>query len=338
MNTLPTIAIVGCGRVAPRHFDSLPGRFRLVAVCDVDPDARARASQAYDAPGYASLEAMFAEETPDVVALATPSGLHPEQAILCAQRGVHVITEKPMAIRWQDAQRMVHAFEAHGVRLFEVKQNRFSPQWMYLKKVLSEGALGRVHSIQANLFWARPQAYYDLAAWRGTWEMDGGALMNQAIHHVDVVRWLFGPVESVQAMSATLARRIEVEDTAAIQMRFRSGAIGSMHVSMLAPNKNFEASLTVIAEKGLIRLGGELCDQVLTWDADIERPAEVGAAESPYGNGHPLFYQDVYEALTEGRRGLLEGREGLKALEIIIAAYRSASEGRRISLPLEDTL
>ncbi len=337
MSVLPTIAIVGCGRVSPRHFESLPGRFQLVAVCDTDEVARAKASSHYNVPGYQTLDALFEEISPAVVTLATPSGLHPEQAIFCARRGAHVITEKPMAIRWHDAQRMVQAFEAGGPRLFEVKQNRFSPHWTYLKSIFDAGKLGRVHSVQANLFWSRPQAYYDLAAWRGTWEMDGGALMNQAIHHVDVLRWLFGPVESVQAMSATLARRIEVEDTAAILMKFRSGTLGSMHVSMLAPQSNFEASLTVIAEHGIIRLGGVLCDTVQTWDCDLSPPPENPAASGVYGEGHPYFYQDVFEALTTGRPGIMEGREGLKALEIVIAAYRSAAEGKRISLPLNES-
>lgn len=335
MSVLPTIAVVGCGRVSPRHFESLPGRFQLLAVCDTDAAARTRASTQYNVPGYATLDALLEEIRPDVVTLATPSGLHPEQAIFCARRGVHVITEKPMAIRWNDAQRMIHAFETGGARLFEVKQNRFSPHWAYLKSVFETGQLGRVHSVQANLFWSRPQAYYDLAAWRGTWEMDGGALMNQAIHHVDVLRWLFGPVESVQAMSATLARRIEVEDTAAVLLRFRSGTLGSLHVSMLAPESNFEASVTVIAERGIIRLGGVLCDTVQTWDCDIERPPERQSS-GIYGDGHPHFYQDVFEALTTGRPGIMEGREGLKALEIVIAAYRSAAEGRRVSLPLDE--
>lgn len=336
MSVLPTIAIVGCGRVSPRHFESLPGRFRLVAVCDTDEVAQSDASTLYNAPGYGSLEALFEDITPNVVALATPSGLHPEQAIFCAQRRVHVITEKPMAIRWHDAQRMVQAFEGSKARLFEVKQNRFSPHWTYLKSVFENGQLGRIHTIQANLFWSRSQAYYDLASWRGTWEMDGGALMNQAIHHVDVLRWLFGPVESVQAMSATLARRIEVEDTAAVLLKFRSGALGSMHVTMLAPQSNFEASLTVIAERGVIRLGGVLCDTVQTWDCDLKLPPESPAVRGIYGEGHPHFYQDVFEALTTGRPAMMEGREGLKALEIVIAAYRSAAEGRRVSLPLNE--
>lgn len=335
MKTLPTLAIIGCGRVSPRHFESVPGLFDLVAICDSDLAAREVASQAHKVPGYATIEALFQEIQPDVVALATPSGLHTEQAIQCAKLGAHVITEKPLAIRWSDGLRMVEGVEAAGKRLFEVKQNRFSPHWQHISKLIAQRAFGQIYSVQANLFWTRPQDYYDLAPWRGTWEMDGGALMNQAIHHVDILRWLFGPVECVQAMTGTLARRIEVEDTATVLLKFRNGTMGNIHVSMLAPNRNVEASLTIIAEHGVVKLGGPLCDQIELWDSDATPPPQEDS-KSIYGNGHPLFYADVHRALKTGERGLLEGHEGLKALEIVIAAYRSAAEGKRVALPLKE--
>ncbi|MEZ4461485.1 MAG: Gfo/Idh/MocA family oxidoreductase [bacterium] len=330
------IGLVGCGRVAAKHFESIREPFELVAVCDTDPAARDQASSRHDVPGYGSLEAMLNEMALDVVTLATPTGLHADQTIVSAKHGVHVITEKPMATRWTDAQRMVQACEAANRRLFTVKQHRFSAPVAALRRVIESGSLGRIYDVHLSVLWTRPQSYYDLAEWRGTWEMDGGALMNQAIHYVDLVRWIVGPVESVHAYTATLARRIEVEDTAAMAMRFRCGALGTVNVTMLTHPANFEASLTVIAEHGTVRLGGVACNRIDHWQVqDVPPPENPEPSQNLYGDGHGPFYRDVATALTQGHPGLIEGAEGMKSLELIVAAYRSAQEGRRLSLPLD---
>ena len=230
-------ALVGCGRISANHFDAIEkhaDRAELVGVCDVDPAALARARSS--APGrrrFRSLEALLAGTDADVVILATPSGLHADQAVQVAAAGRHVMTEKPMATRWQDGKRMVHACDQAGVHLFVVKQNRRNATLQLLKRAVEKGRFGRIYMVNINVFWSRPQSYYDSAPWRGTWEFDGGAFMNQASHYVDLLDWLIGPVESVQAYTATLARNIQVEDTGVVSIRWRTGALGSMNVTML---------------------------------------------------------------------------------------------------------
>lgn len=332
-------ALVGCGRVAGRHFDSLDALdgATLAAVCDTDPEALQRAALRTGAPAYRSLEAMLVEHAVDVCVIATPSGLHPEHAITAASYGAHVLTEKPMALRWRDAERMVAACDDAGVRLFVVKQHRFNPSVQRLKQAVEAGQFGRIFDVHLSLFWQRDQAYYDMAKWRGTWELDGGALMNQAIHYVDLVRWLFGPVELVHAFTSTLARRIEVEDTAAVSLKFRSGALGTINVTMLTYPMNFEGSLTVIGERGTARLAGVACNRIEHWNFEEDRVGEGDAShhtESVYGVGHPALYRNVVESLEESRPALVEGREGMKSLEIVVAAYRSAQQARQVALPL----
>src|SRR6185437_3895694 len=242
------IALVGCGRIAQKHFEAIDAhreRLELVAVCDSDPAALRAAVQRTNERGFESLSALLADSNADVIVLCTPSGLHPGQTVESAAAGRHVITEKPMATRWLDGKRMVEACDAAGVRLFVVKQNRRNPTLQLLKRSVERKRFGRIYMVTLNIFWSRPQAYYDSAKWRGTWEFDGGALMNQASHYVDLIDWLVGPVESVQAYTATLARDIQVEDSAVVGIRWRSGALGSMSVTMLTYPRNYEGSITV---------------------------------------------------------------------------------------------
>ncbi|MBV8048878.1 MAG: Gfo/Idh/MocA family oxidoreductase, partial [Paludibacterium sp.] len=249
-------ALVGCGRIAANHFGALEkhaDRAELVDVCDIDPAALAAAVERTGARGHRSLTAMLAATAADIVVLTTPSGLHPQQAIECAEAGFHVMTEKPMATRWQDGLEMVKACDRAGKRLFVVKQNRRNATLQLLKRAMAEGRFGRLYMVNVNVFWTRPQSYYDAAGWRGTWEFDGGAFMNQASHYVDLLDWLVGPVESVQAYTATLERNIEVEDTGVVSLKWRSGALGSMNVTMLTYPKNLEGSITILGEKGSVR-------------------------------------------------------------------------------------
>ena len=338
------IAVIGCGRISANHFAAIAQHaedFELVAVCDNQPEVLQEHAARHGVPGYARMEDLLRETTPDLVALCTPSGMHPDQAVLAAAHGSNVITEKPMATRWADGQRMVRACDTAGVRLFVVKQNRRNPTLQLLKRALDEKRFGRVFLANINVFWTRPQSYYDSARWRGTWELDGGALMNQASHYVDLLTWLIGPVESVQAMAATLGRDIQVEDTAVMNVRWRSGALGSMSVTMLTYPKNLEGSITVLGERDSVRIGGVAVNEVQEWRFEDERDydAQVRDASyqttSVYGFGHPLYYANVVDVMRGRRAPETDGREGLSSLEILIAAYRSSREGRTIPLPLE---
>lgn len=337
-------ALVGCGRISKNHFSAIEQhatRVEVVAVCDADPAALKAAASATGAKPYSSLNAMLKDADADIVVLATPTGLHPEQTIQIAESGRHVMTEKPMATRWLDAKHMVSACDAAGVRLFVVKQNRRNPTLQLLKRAVEKDRFGRIYMVNINVFWTRPQSYYDSAAWRGTWEFDGGAFMNQASHYVDLLDWLVGPIESVQAYTATLGRNIEVEDTGVVSMRWRGGALGSMNVTMLTYPKNLEGSITIIGEKGTVRIGGVAVNEIQHWefaepDSDDSQVKDASyQTTSVYGFGHPLYYDNVINVMRGEAQPETDGREGLKSLELLIATYISARDGRRVSLPLD---
>jgi UDP-N-acetyl-2-amino-2-deoxyglucuronate dehydrogenase len=337
-------ALVGCGRISANHFDAIEKhaeRAEIVGVADIDPAALDRAAARTGAPGFPTLQALLAGCDADVVILATPSGIHSEQAIAVAAAGRHVMTEKPMATRWQDGKKMVAACDQAGVHLFVVKQNRRNATLQLLKQAVDQGRFGRIFMVTINVFWSRPQSYYDSAPWRGTWEFDGGAFMNQASHYVDLLDWLIGPVESVQAYTETLARNIEVEDTGVVSIRWRTGALGSMNVTMLTYPRNFEGSITILGEHGTVRIGGVAVNRIDHWEFADARPedATVAAASyettSVYGFGHPAYYDNVIASLRGEARPETDGREGLHSLEILIATYLSARDGRRVALPLE---
>lgn len=341
---LINIALVGCGRIAKNHLQAIEqhkDRLNLTAVCDIDPEALKSASEQYSVDAYQSIDELLAYSNADVVVLCTPSGLHPSQAIKVAQSGRHVLTEKPMATRWQDGLNMVKACDDHGVRLFVVKQNRLNATLQLVKRAIDQNRFGKIYMSSINVFWTRPQDYYDQGGWRGTWEFDGGAFMNQASHYIDLIHWLLGPVESVQAMTGTLARDIDAEDTGVMNIRWRSGAMGSVSVTMLAYPKNYEGSITILGEKGTVRIGGVAVNEIQHWEFSETYPEdeEIKAANyqttSVYGFGHPLYYANVIDTLQGKDKALVDGREGLTSLELLIAAYRSARDHKTVHLPLE---
>lgn len=338
------MALVGCGRISANHFGAMEKHaenIELVDVCDIDPAALEKAVARTGARGHARLEDMLKTTTADIVVLTTPSGLHPDQAIEVAASGRHVMTEKPMATRWRDGLRMVKACDDAHVRLFVVKQNRRNATLQLLKNAVEKKRFGRIYMVNLNVFWTRPQDYYDSAKWRGTWEFDGGAFMNQASHYVDLLDWLIGPIESLHAYIATIARDIEVEDTGVLSVRWRSGALGSMNVTMLTYPKNLEGSITILGEKGSVRVGGVAVNEIQHWEFAEKLPEDdqILSANyettSVYGFGHPLYYDNVIKTLRGEAEPETDGREGLKSLEVLIAAYLSARDGRRVGLPLD---
>lgn len=337
------IAVVGCGRISKNHFGAIERHaenLELVGVCDTHQPTLDQHQSAHNVPGFRTLPELLATTQPDVITLCSPSGLHSEQTVTAARHGVHVMTEKPMATRWQDGVRMVKACDDAGVYLFVVKQNRRNATLQLLKRAVTEKRFGRIHLVHLNVFWSRPQSYYDQARWRGTWEFDGGAFMNQASHYVDLLDWLIGPIDKVQAMVST-TRDIEVEDTGVLNVRWRNGALGSMSVTMLTYPKNLEGSITILGEKGTVRVGGVAVNDIQIWDFAEPRDydADIKTANyettSVYGFGHPLYYKNVIDVLRGEAEPETDGREGLKSLEVLIAAYLSARDGRTVSLPLE---
>jgi UDP-N-acetyl-2-amino-2-deoxyglucuronate dehydrogenase len=338
------IALVGCGRIAKNHLQAIEShkdRLTLTAVCDIDEKARQAASAEYGVDAYSNLKEMLRYVNADIVTLCTPSGLHPRQAIAIAQSGRHVLSEKPMATRWQEGLAMVKACDEADVRLFIVKQNRLNATLQLLKKAITQGRFGKIYLANINVFWTRPQDYYDQGGWRGKWELDGGAFMNQASHYIDLIHWLLGPVESVQAMTATLARKIEAEDSGVLNIRWRNGALGSVNVTMLTYPKNYEGSITILGEKGTVRIGGVAVNEIQHWEFADSQPEDeqIKTANyettSVYGFGHPLYYDNVINSLQGKAEPLVDGRDGLSSLELLIAAYRAARDNTTIHLPLE---
>jgi UDP-N-acetyl-2-amino-2-deoxyglucuronate dehydrogenase len=337
------VALVGCGRISRNHVEAISriDGLELVAATDDDP-ARARAlAEPLGIPWFDSYEKMLAEANCDVVSICTPSGLHPVQGVLAAKAGKHVVTEKPMAISLKGADELVHACDDAHVHLFVVKQNRLNEPVKVLKRAVEEGRFGRLYMASCTVFWARPQEYYDQAPWRGTWEFDGGAFMNQASHYVDLIQWLMGPVESVMAKTATLARRIETEDTGVAVLRFRSGALGVIEVTMLTYPKNLEGSITLLGEKGTAKIGGTAVNKVEHWEFADPTPDDdrIRAMDSNppnvYGYGHEGYYRNVLAVLRGDAKPETDGRAGRKSLELILGIYESAKTGRDVPLPLK---
>lgn len=334
---------MGCGRISTNHFQSIEAhkdKMTLVAVCDNNQSTLNKLKKKFNVNSYLSLDELLINESLDVVSLCTPSGLHSIQTQKCAKYGVNVITEKPMATSWQDGLKMVKACDDASVHLFVVKQNRHNPTLQLLKRAINENRFGKINMVQLNVFWTRPQSYYDQASWRGTWELDGGALMNQASHYIDLLDWLIGPVEKIQAMTSR-SRDIEVEDTGVLNVKWKNGTLGSMSVTMLTYPQNLEGSITILGDNGSAKLSGIAANEIKLWEFDISKDYDktinnlTYKPSSVYGHGHSLYYTNVVETLCGNAKPDTDGNDGLRSLEIIIAAYLSAKDERVISLPLD---
>ena len=340
------LALVGCGRISRNHFEALRkvGGLTLSAVCDIVPERARESAEQQGVPGFTSIEEMLQRVECDIVSICTPSGLHAAQGALAARAGKHVITEKPMAISLGQADELVKACDDAGVFLFVVKQNRLNPPIQLLRRAVDKGRFGRIFIANTTVRWQRPQEYYDAAPWRGTWEFDGGAIMNQASHYVDLIQWLVGPVESVMAKTATQARRIEAEDSGVALLKFRSGALGVIEVNVLTYPRNIEGSITILGEKGSVKIGGTAVNRVDHWqfaDYDDDDKLIDSASTNPptvYGFGHEGYYRNVLSVLRGEAQPQTDGRAGRKSLELILGIYESAKIGREVPIPLRGAL
>jgi UDP-N-acetyl-2-amino-2-deoxyglucuronate dehydrogenase len=337
------IGLVGCGRISKNHFDALRkvDGLALAAVCDTDAERAARAGEEQGVPWYGSLDEMLRAGDFDVVTICTPSGLHSAHGITAAQAGKHVVTEKPMSLSLRQADDLVRACDEAGVQLFVVKQNRLNPPIQLLKRAVDKGRFGRIFMANVTVRWQRPQDYYDAEPWRGTWEFDGGAIMNQASHYVDLMQWLVGPVESVMGKTATQARRIEAEDSGIGILKFRSGALGVIEVNVLTYPRNFEGSITIIGERGTVKIGGTAVNRVEHWAFaeydDDDKLVEAANTNPPnvYGFGHEGYYRNVLAVLRGEAKPETDGRAGRKSLELILGIYESTKTGCEVAIPMQ---
>ncbi len=332
------LLLVGYGQVARKHLTAihaLGARAALVGVCEPAPQAAQQARERAHTPVFSALDDALSATRPDLVILTSPSGLHPAQAIEAMAHGAHVLSEKPLALTLDDARAMIAASRAHKRRLFVVRQMRLWPALIALKRALDSGELGAPRAIDARVLWARPQPYFDAAPWRGTLSLDGGTLLNQANHYVDLITWLMGLPQTVSAHVATLGRDIEADDSAALWMRWPQ-ALGTMQVSVLAHPESFDASLTLVTARATIRLGGPGCDQVLAWRAQgaPDLDALTRATQAARIAGHALVYPRVLDALARGLPDPDLDADDLAAPTLLHAAQRSHHAGRAIALDL----
>lgn len=337
------LAIIGIGRIAKYHVDAvkqLSKDLTIVAACDISSDNMQGLFGDMPVTYFSDYRTCLAESSADVVVLCTPSGLHAEQTILAAEYGKHVITEKPLATNWEQGVAMLSACDKYQVELFEVKQNRYNGPLQLLKQAADLKRFGKIYMVSINVFWHRGQNYYDLANWRGTKNMDGGCFMNQAAHYFDLLNWIVGPVESVFSMKATLGRDIEMEDVGNVLIKWQHGALGTMNVTVLTYPKDKEGSITIIGEHGTVKIGGVALNAIEDWQfatshkMDEEVVTSSYSTDSVYGFGHLLYYKNIIEVFRGNAVPMTPGSDAIKSLEILEAAYRSASSQQQITLPL----
>jgi UDP-N-acetyl-2-amino-2-deoxyglucuronate dehydrogenase len=332
-------AIVGIGHISKKHIEAIENTegAELVAVCDTNSSRLEPFHSKYRT--YTDIEEMLKEEQSiDVVNICVPSGLHAKLTTICAKHKKHVIVEKPMALKLEDAEEMIRITKENGVKLAVVHPNRFRPAIQKLKQKMDEGAFGKLSHANATVRWNRNQAYYDQAPWRGTKEFDGGVLMNQAIHDLDLLLWMMGPVESVQAMATTRLRKIEAEDVAVAVVRFKNGALGVIEAATTIYPKNLEESLAIFGEFGSVKIGGRTANFIETWDFEgvneEERQKLIQEIEKdPFGTpGHQCIIEDMVNAILENREPVVSGKDGIEPIKLILAILESAETGKRVYL------
>lgn len=338
------LGLIGCGKISEKHLMAVSEveRAIFVSVCDIDIEkAEEKARKFGINKVYSDYKQMLKHEKLDAVAICTPNASHPVIGIEAAKHKVNVISEKPMAINIADADNFIKICDENKVKLFVVKQNRLTSTMLLLKKAVQKNRFGKIYQVQANVFWQRPQHYYDSANWRGTINIDGGAVMNQASHYVDALYWLFGQVESVYAVKKTMARQIEAEDSAVAVLNFKNGCIGTLNVSMLTYPKNFEASITVLGEKGTVKIGGTAINKFEKWefadyddDDSLVQPGSYIIAQSAH-LGHKKYYENVLDVIKNNGVAVTDGRDGRFSLEIIEAIYKSSNTNKLVKLPLK---
>lgn len=342
-------ALIGCGRISPNHIMAAKNNnLEIVAICDIDTNCMDDKVKKFDLPNsvnlYTDYKDMLQKEKPELVAIATESGLHAEIAIDCINAGCNVIIEKPIALSIEDANAIIEAGKKNNVKVCVNHQNRFNKSIAKIRDALDKDRFGRLLHGTAHIRWARDWEYYSRAKWRGTWAQDGGCLMNQCIHNIDLLIWLMGgePVEVMAYTDRMKHDYIEAEDLGIAVVKFANGTYGIIEGTTNVYPKNLEETLYIFGEKGTVKAGGASVNKIEEWnfsDAldDCEK-VKTQFSENPpsvYGFGHTPLYADVIDALNNNREPLVTGEDGKKALEMVLAIYKSAAKGGPVRLPLQ---
>ncbi len=345
--------LIGCGRIAPNHIAAALAEqdlMEIAAVCDIVPEhmenvlALVPEEQRGQIIRHTDYHQMLKEVSPDLVAIATESGKHAQHALDCIEAGCHVIIEKPIALSLRDADAIIKASKEKGVQVCACHQNRFNKSIQKIREAIDEGRFGRMLHGTAHIRWNRSKAYYDQAPWRGTWEQDGGALMNQCIHNIDLLRWMMGDeIDEVFAYTDNLKHPyIEAEDLGLALVKFKNGAYGIIEGTTNVYPKNLEETLYIFGDKGTVKAGGKSVNTIEEWNFSDGKddPEYVKATyhENPpsvYGFGHTPLYADVISAIKERREPYVTAEDGKKALELVLAIYKSSAERKSVNLPLD---
>jgi len=336
------LAIIGCGRISSQHFEAIEANsnlVELVSVCDLVKEKAEKAANSYGVSYYLDYLEMLRKEKIDAVSICTPSGLHPKHGMDCAFMGKHVLTEKPIGTSTEEARKLIQVCHENKVQLHVVLQNRLNNTIVLAKKAIEEKRLGKLYTVQSNVFWQRPQKYYDEAPWRGTYALDGGCFLNQASHYVDLICYLAGErITEISSYTSTLSRKIEAEDTGVACFKFENGAVGTLNVSMLTYPKNLEGSITLLGEKGTIRIGGVAVNKILHWEFEDQREEDSQIktssyeTESVYGFGHQGYYRRAINSMLNASTPFVTGEEGYRSLAFILGCYESSKSKKSLSL------
>jgi len=337
------VVLIGCGRIAKRHSDLLgKGQIKgakLVAICDTNITKANIVSDKYNVPAYIDMDEMMQKEQVNIAVVLTPSGLHAKHVINLAKYGKDIMVEKPMALTLDDVDAMIESCDRNNCRLFVIKQNRFNVPVVKLREAHQSGRFGKLILGTVRVRWARHQAYYDQDSWRGTWAMDGGVLTNQASHHVDMLEWIMGDVESVFSYSATALVDIEAEDTAIVMLKFKNGALGVIEATTATRPKDLEGSISILGEYGNVVIGGFSVNRMQSWNfekkqKDDDLVLENFSVNPPnvYGFGHQAYYEHVVDCVSNKGPNLVDGLQGRKSLELISAIYESIETRKEVFL------
>lgn len=337
-------AIIGCGRISHKILNGLvKNEEKVILKAIVDPikskmdilEEKAKESfeKKSDVAKYKEVQEMIKKEKIDVAIISTESGYHEKIALDCLEAGINVIIEKPIAMSIKGAELLIDKAKEKNLKLGACHQNRFNYPIQLLHQAIKEEKMGRIYNGTARILWTRDESYYNQAPWRGTWKLDGGTLMNQCIHNIDLLNWMLGgDVESVYAQTANFARNIEGEDYGAIIIRYKSGKIGIVEGTVTTYPKNLEETLSITGSKGTVVIGGISVNKVNTWKIEGENEEkylgiDCGDPNCVYGYGHEALIKDFIEAVENDRPPLVNGEEGMEAMKIILAAYKSQKTG-----------
>ena len=333
-------ALIGCGAIANKHMIAINriDNAEIVGAYDIDSHAVQAFGEKNSIPAFTNVEEMIKKTGPDVLNILTPSGAHAENVLELMHFNKHFVVEKPLALRLDQIDRIIEQCDTRGIKIFVVQQNRFNPPIQKLKEALGKDRFGKLILGTIRVRWCRPQAYYDQKSWRGTWANDGGVFTNQASHHIDMLIWLMGEVESVMAKTATRLVNIEAEDTGTAILKFKNGALGILEATTATRPKDLEGSISILGEKGSVEVGGFFMNELKTWnfegadEMDVEVWDKFSKVPSEPAWNHSQFFKNVLDSLINGKRGLIDGLEGRKSVELINAIYESAETGQEVAL------